>query len=122
MSDLKVGDKVYIRSMGLKAVLKKIVGNKVTVFTENNRMGFGTMDELEKFIEPKFEVGEKIIAFPGVDKDGSVAEIVKAILNKKRKTYYYVAFCTDDGYAVMQEENRVIPFVKKVKVCCKCGK
>jgi hypothetical protein len=116
MSDLKVGDKVYVKTLGLKAILKEIKGNKVVVFTENNRMGFGTMDELEEFIEPKYKVGDIVIAFPATSNKDE-AQIVKCALNKKKKTYFYMAFCMDQtGYAVLQEECYVRPVN-----CTKCG-
>lgn len=113
----KVGEKVYRNFSKTWAKIEECKDNEYYIVDELGVEGWIEEEELETYIEPLYKVGEIIKAFPSIISEIG-AEIVKVILNKKRKTYYYVAFCVDDGYAVLQEE-KIVQIIKTK--CSECG-
>lgn len=123
--EFKVGQKVYIAKIGKWGQIRTIKGDRVTLITEDNRLGVGTLDEIEKFIEPKFKVHDKFRVSP---ERNWVTEIVKTSLNKKNGEYSYLCF-DEDGYvrgatetelSAMQKLSKKGKVKTEVKVCCKC--
>lgn len=113
MNNYKVGQKVYIKALGLWAIIERVIGG-VIVMAENKNRYAVTLNEIEPFIEPLFKVGDKFIVHDG---KGWTTEIVKASLNKKKGEYSYLAF-DEDGYArgIDESELRHMRKVSKEKV------
>ena len=126
MNQFKAGDKVYVKKVGKWAVVLSIAGifkgiTKYDIKDEEGYSGWVVEKDLEKFIEPKFKVGDKVLLFPIIDDvndpQKGFGEIVKTALNKKLGRYIYVVFATDDGYPVLQREGEVVLAPKKKKDC-----
>lgn len=93
MNNYNVGDKVYIKELGLWGKVERLTGG-IIVMAENSKRYAVTHQEIEPFIEPKFKVGDKFRVCPKKD---WVTEIVKCSLNKQKGEYSYLCF-DEDGY------------------------
>jgi hypothetical protein len=76
-------------------------------------------EDLEEYIEPKYQVGDIVYCYPSSRKPGymeDTCEIVKFALNKKKSAYSYLAF-NDNGYIFCFQEDEVLLVGK----CRNCG-
>lgn len=132
MSKFKVGEKVYVKEVGRWAKVIKYSELLYFIKDEHGKKGYIEESYLERFIEPKYKVGDKVYAFPVLTYSEDKAEIVKCSLNKKRGEYSYLTFKTDTGFPIAMNESDVIlygtrpkPEVKEMtmeQVCRELGK
>lgn len=125
----KVGDKVYVarkhdykqntvdnycsgfnHKIGMWGIVETVseCGGYMVKFEDGTSAGCYNENQLDKFIEAKYSLGE-IFTW-----NKQEIEIVKVILNKKLKTYVYVFFGLTDGYFDIQTEEWVNAKLKKV--------
>ena len=72
-------------------------------------------NQVEKFLEPKFKVGDVIYCWKSINTEDK-GEIVKVALNKKRGTFSYLAFSYESGFPIALMENEVKLVEQKSKV------
>lgn len=121
MIKVKKGEKIYIPKFGLSAIVNYVDEGGFIVELENGKpltilYNYAYKpDEIkyEKFIKPKYKVGEKIMPWFASSGKKDVAEIVKVALNKKTKSYVYLAFTLDCGYPIVEREEDVILYKKE---------
>ena len=119
MNKFKIGEKVYVQKLGLWGVVVMFTAHdKVKLKLENGNFIFGPITDCEKFIEPKYKIGTKIVAFPSCNYT-DVAQIVGRHLNKKKGEYTYLAFTLESGLEIAMPESRVklakVDGIKQVK-------
>lgn len=112
MNKFKVGQKVYVKRFGMWGrIVKFVFDNRVLVKFENGQKITGPIEDCEKFIEPKYKVGQFIRCYPNSFKEDKsaddVCEIVKTSLNKKAGEYSYLAF-NENGSSFAFNESSVI--------------
>lgn len=112
-SNLQIGDDCIVDTVDGEAeqyYIRKIGGE----LSDSNWMN---KDEIEKFIEPKFKIGDRFEAscVEGFGKETHVFEIVKVSLNKKKKEYSYLLFSLKNGDAMTALDSELITAKKVVK-------
>lgn len=130
MNKFKVGTKVIVTEPD-KFFNKNDVGVIVKVHfsstlelkvIEGRHVGMLLMidsSQVVKFIEPKYKIGDRVLAFPSIDDANDIAQIVQVAVNKKLGECCYLAFTLESGLVLAFEEHR-IKLVKKVSVDCAC--
>jgi len=116
----KKGDKIYVEQYKDWGIIEDLSISLYGVrMADGIYKAVGIEDRIEKYIEPKYKVGDKFMLLTG----GSYikSEIVKLSLNKKKKQYSYLMFDTD-GYARAVNEEVLDVTGKIITKCIKCTK
>ena len=118
MSKFKKGEKIYSNKLGMWGVIDFSCFAGITANMENGENETFSHEEVEKFIEPKFKVGDKFEGRSLKDMSTVTIEIVKISLNKKLKEYSYLAFDVETGESYCLEDSDLLGFkkVEKTKV------